>query len=36
MVGNLQLKDAQEGISAFVEKRHAEFEHSNEKVPSRE
>lgn len=32
MVGNLKLKDCQEGISAFIEKRHANFEHSNELV----
>ncbi|CAP26220.1 Protein CBR-ECH-2 [Caenorhabditis briggsae] len=32
MVGNLKLKDCQEGISAFIGKRHPEFEHSNDLV----
>ncbi|EGT37668.1 hypothetical protein CAEBREN_11067 [Caenorhabditis brenneri] len=32
MVGNLKLKDCQEGISAFIGKRQPEFEHSNDLV----
>ena len=32
MVGNLKLKDCQEGISAFIGKREPEFEHSNDLV----
>lgn len=32
MVGNLKLKDCQEGISAFIGKRDPEFEHTNDLV----
>lgn len=32
MVGNLKLKDCQEGISAFIGKRPADFEHTNDLV----
>uniref|UniRef100_A0AC34R769 Enoyl-CoA hydratase domain-containing protein 3, mitochondrial n=1 Tax=Panagrolaimus sp. JU765 TaxID=591449 RepID=A0AC34R769_9BILA len=32
MVENLKLKDAQEGIDAFIKKRHPEFQHNDDKV----
>jgi enoyl-CoA hydratase/carnithine racemase len=32
MVENLKMRDGQEGIQSFIEKRHPKFEHSHDKV----